>query len=211
MVFEDRQDAGRQLATQLGEFANRSNAIVLGIPRGGVVVAFEIARALNLPLDVFLSHKLGVPGHEELAFGAIAADGGRYLDQQVIHSARVSSADMARITAETERLLNQRAALYRGDRPPIQIDNKTVILVDDGIATGASAFAAIRALRQMQPAALILAVPVAPASTCAWLQRSVDRLVCLYAPRDFFAVGQFFRSFEQVEDEVIVQLLQQAA
>jgi putative phosphoribosyl transferase len=210
MIFNDRKDAGCQLATQLGEFAGRGDAIVLGIPRGGVVVAFEIARALKLPLDIFLSHKLGVPGHEELAFGAIAAGGSRYLDQEVVHSGRVTSEEIARITAEVERLLNQRASLYRGERPPIQVAGKTVILADDGIATGASAFAAIRALREMQPAALILAVPVAPASTCAWLRRSADRLVCLYAPRDFFAVGQFFSNFAQIEDEEIVRLLRQA-
>jgi putative phosphoribosyl transferase len=211
MIFSDRQDAGRQLATQLVEFVCRSDAIVLGIPRGGVIVGFEIARALRLPLDIFLSHKLGVPGHEELAFGAVAAGGSRYLDQQVIHSASVTATDVARITAETELLLNQRAALYRGDRPPVQIADQTVILVDDGIATGASAFAAVRALREMSPATLVLAVPVAPASTCAWLRRSVDRLVCLHAPRDFYAVGQFFRSFAQIEDEEIVRLLRQAA
>jgi putative phosphoribosyl transferase len=209
MVFENRQDAGRQLATQLGEFADRSNAIVLGIPRGGVVVAAEVARLLSLPLDIFLSHKLGVPGHEELAFGAIASGGGRYLDEQIIHSARVSSADIAHIATAVEHQLNQRAALYRGNLPPIKVGGKTVILVDDGIATGASAFVAVRALRAMQPAALILAVPVGPASTCTWLQRSVDRLVC-DPQRDFFAVGQFYRSFAQVDDEVIVRLLQRA-
>ena len=207
MIFNDRQDAGRQLAAQLAEFASHGDAIVLGIPRGGVVVAEEIARSLGLPLDIFLSHKLGVPGREELAFGAITAGGGRYLDRQLIDSVMISESDVARITSETKRLLDQRALLYRGDRPPVDVAGKTVILVDDGIATGASAFAAIRALREMRPTAIILAIPVAPVSTCAWLQRSVDRLVCLHAPQDFFAVGQFYRSFAQVEDEEIVRLL----
>jgi putative phosphoribosyl transferase len=220
MIFENREDAGRQLAKQLAEFAQRPDAIVLGIPRGGVVVASEIAEALHLPLDIFLSHKLGVPGHEELAFGAIAAgqakssegqpEQARYLDDLVIRAEGVSAADIERVTAEVEQMLNQRAVLYRRDRPPLEVEGRTVILVDDGIATGASAFAAIQALRQMKPATLVLAVPVAPASTCAWLRRLVDRLFCLYAPRNFFAVGQFFESFPQSEDQEIVALLHRA-
>jgi putative phosphoribosyl transferase len=211
MIFEDRQDAGRQLATHLAEFAGRPDAIVLGIPRGGVIVASEIAQALNLPLDIFLAHKLGVPGHEELAFGAIADGGSRYLDEEVIRAECVSPEAIDRVTAQVRQLLNQRALLYRGRRPPLQLAGQTVLLVDDGIATGASVYAAVRALRQMQPAALILAAPVAPASTCAWLCSSVDRLVCLHAPQSFYAVGQFFRNFSQVEDDEIVRLLQPAA
>jgi putative phosphoribosyl transferase len=215
MIFKNRQDAGRQLATHLEEFARRKDAIVLGIPRGGVVVAFEIAQALHLPLDIFLSHKLGVPGHEELAFGAIAAgqllpEHARYLDEQAIQAASITSEDIERVTAEVQQLLNCRAVLYRGDAPPLQLAGRTVLLVDDGIATGASVYAAINALRQMKPAELIVAVPVAPASTCAWLRSSVDRLVCLYAPQDFYAVGQFFESFSQLEDEEIIDLLQRA-
>lgn len=208
MIFQDRQDAGRQLANQLEDLANHPNAVVLGIPRGGVVVASEVARALHLPLDIFLSHKLGVPGHQELAFGAIAAGDGRYLDQQVIRYEHISPEAIDRVTAEVQNLLNRRAALYRGDHPPLQVRDRTVLLIDDGIATGSSAYAAIHALRQMQPAAIILAVPVAPASTCVWLRPSVDRLVCLHAPQDFFSVGQFFRDFSQVEDEEIIPLLQ---
>jgi putative phosphoribosyl transferase len=208
MIFQDRQDAGRQLATHLAEFADRPNAIVLGIPRGGVIVAFEIARALNLPLDIFLAHKLGVPGHEELAFGAIAATGSRYLDEEVIRSECVSPEAIDRVTAQVRQLLRQRALLYRGHRPPLHLAGQSVVLVDDGIATGASVYAAILALRQFGPAELILAAPVAPASTCAWLRGSVDRLVCLHAPQDFHAVGQFFRDFAQVEDDEVVRLLQ---
>jgi putative phosphoribosyl transferase len=211
MIFENRQDAGRQLAARLAEFADRPAAIVLGIPRGGVIVALEIAQALRLPLDIFLAHKLGVPGHEELAFGAIAAAGSRYLDEEVIREMHVSPEAIDLVTAQVRQLLNQRALLYRGRRPPLQLAGRTVLLVDDGIATGASVYAAILALRQIGPAAIVLAAPVAPASTCAWLRTSVDRLVCLHAPPDFHAVGQFFRDFSQVEDDEIVRLLQPPA
>jgi putative phosphoribosyl transferase len=211
MIFENRQDAGRQLAARLAEFADRPAAIVLGIPRGGVIVALEIAQALRLPLDIFLAHKLGVPGHEELAFGAIAAAGSRYLDEEVIREMHVSPEAIDLVTAQVRQLLNQRALLYRGRRPPLQLAGRTVLLVDDGIATGDSVYAAILALRQIGPAAIVLAAPVAPASTCAWLRTSVDRLVCLHAPPDFHAVGQFFRDFSQVEDDEIVRLLQPPA
>jgi putative phosphoribosyl transferase len=211
MIFENRQDAGRQLATHLAEFADRPDAIVLGIPRGGVIVALEIAQALRLPLDIFLAHKLGVPGHEELAFGAIAATGSRYLDEEVIREMCVSPEAIDRVTTQVRQLLHQRALLYRGRRPPLQLAGRNVLLVDDGIATGASVYSAILALRQIGPAAIVLAAPVAPASTCAWLRGSVDRLVCLHAPPDFHAVGQFFRDFSQVEDDEIVRLLQPPA
>jgi putative phosphoribosyl transferase len=211
MIFEDREDAGRRLAKELGEFANRKDVLVLGIPRGGVTVAFEIAQALQLPLDVFLAHKLGVPGQEELAFGAIAAGGGRYLEQHVIQAERISPEQIERVTVEVKQMLDQRAVLYRGDRPPLQVGERTVILVDDGIATGASMFAAVSALREMKPAMLLVAAPVAPASTCAWLQRTVDRLVCLVQPQDFYAVGQFYRNFSQVTDEEVIHLLRRAA
>ena len=210
MIFEDREDAGRRLAKELGEFANRKDVLVLGIPRGGVTVAFEIAQALQAPLDVFLSHKLGVPGQEELAFGAIAAGDGRYLEQHVIRAEGISAEQIERVTIEVKRMLDQRAVLYRGDRPPLQVGERTVVLVDDGIATGASMFAAVSALREMKPAMFLLAAPVAPASTCAWLRRMVDRLVCLYEPQDFYAVGQFYRNFSQVTDEEVIDLLRRA-
>ncbi|MGA1983191.1 MAG: phosphoribosyltransferase [Acidobacteriaceae bacterium] len=210
MIFEDREDAGRRLAKELGEFANRKDVLVLGIPRGGVTVAFEIAQALQLPLDVFLSHKLGVPGQEELAFGAIAAGDGRYLEQRVIRAEGISPETIERVTVEVKRMLDQRAVLYRGDRPPLPVEERTVVLVDDGIATGASMFAAASALREMKPAMLIVAAPVAPASTCAWLRNMVDRLVCLYEPQDFYAVGQFYRNFSQVTDDEVIHLLRRA-
>jgi putative phosphoribosyl transferase len=211
MIFEDRADAGRRLAEQLKGFADRTDVLVLGIPRGGVVVAFEIAMALHRPLDIFLSRKLGVPGQEELAFGAVADGDGRFLDARLIRAEGISEEQIERITAEVRETLHRRATQYRGDRSAPKLEGQTVLLVDDGIATGASVYAAIRALRQMRLAALVLAVPVAPASSCAWLRREVDQLVCLYAPADFHAVGQFYGNFMQVEDDAVMELLRRGS
>jgi putative phosphoribosyl transferase len=210
MIFTTREEAGRQLARRLEVYANRKNTIVLGIPRGGVTVAFEVAQALHLPLDIFLSRKLGVPGQEELAFGAIAAGDGRFLDQQVIRAAGISPQEIEHVTQEVKETLQQRASLYRGNRPPLQIEGRTIILVDDGIATGSSIYAAINALQHMRIEKLVVAVPVAPAFTCAWLRAQVDQLVCLYAPEQFYAVGQFYRSFSQVSDKEVIDLLRRA-
>ncbi len=210
MIFKDRADAGRELAKRLGNYANRADTIVLGIPRGGVAVAFEVAQALHLPLDIFLSRKLGVPGQEELAFGAIAANDGRFLDEQVIRATGISEQQIESITEKVKETLQKRAVLYRGTRPALRVEGLTVILVDDGIATGASAYAAIRALREMKPARLIVAVPVAPASTCAWLRDAVDELVCPCMPKNFYAVGQYYVRFRQVTDEEVTDLLRRA-
>ena len=173
------------------------------------MVAFAIATALHLALDVLLSRKLGVPGQEELAFGAVAAGDGRFLDERLIRFEGISEEQIERITAEVREVLQRRAVQYR-ERPPPKLEGQTVLLVDDGIATGASVYAAIRALREMRPAALVLAVPVAPASACAWLRREVEQLVCLYAPAEFYAVGQFYGNFAQVEDAEVVELLRRA-
>lgn len=210
MVFKDRADAGRQLAKPLLRFADRPDVLVLGVPRGGVSVAFEVATALHAPLDVCLSRKLGVPGQPELAFGAVAAGGGRYLDQSLLCSIGISNAEVERITAEVRSELDRRATLYRGDRPPLQLAGKTVILVDDGMATGASIYAAAQALRLMQPAKLVVAVPVAPPATWAWLRTAVDEIVCLDLPDPFLAVGEFYQDFTQVEDEEVIELLQRS-
>ncbi len=210
MRFANRKDAGLQLAEGLQSFAGCTDVVVLGIPRGGVPVAFEIATKLNAPLDVCLSRKLGVPGHEELAFGAVAAEDGRYLDEGVIQAAGISPQQIEQVTAQVKEVLNRRAILYRGDRRPLEVAGKIVILVDDGIATGASVYAAIHALRQMKPAMLIVAVPVMPASTYGWLQQTVDLLVCLYVPDEFCSVGQFYRDFSQVEDQEVITLLRSA-
>lgn len=210
MMFEDRADAGRRLAKRLANYADRDDVIVLGLPRGGVPVAYEVAAALHAPLDVFLARKLGVPGHSELAFGSVAAGDGRYLDETTVRDAGISPAQVDRITAEVRAELDRRDALYRKNRTPLELKSNTVILVDDGIATGASIYAAIQALRQMQPARLLIAVPVAPASTWAWLHDKVDELVCVDLPEPFLAVGSFYRNFEQVEDSEVLATLQRA-
>lgn len=211
MVFDDRADAGRKLAARLGAYARRKDVIVLGIPRGGVPVAFEVARALEAPLDVFLSRKLGVPGQEELAFGAVASGDVRVLDQQIIEAVGVSEQQIEQTTQNVKRELERRERAFRGSRPSLKVDGLTVILVDDGIATGSSMRAAINALRQMKPARIVVAVPVAPVSTCNRLQHEVDELVCLHMPESFFAIGQFYGDFSQVPDEEVAGLLQRSA
>jgi putative phosphoribosyl transferase len=211
MVFRNREDAGTRLAAQLGAYANQKNVLVLGIPRGGVPVAFEVARALNAPLDVCLARKLGVPDQEELAFGAIAAGGVRYLNQSIIDAAGISTEEIERITKEAARKLQDREVLFRSGKPPLLLEGRTVILIDDGIATGASMHASVLALRQMHPAKLVIAVPVAPIDTCGWLRPYVDELVCLDNPLDFYAVGQFYEYFPQVADEEVLDVLRRAA
>jgi putative phosphoribosyl transferase len=211
MVFRDRQEAGRKLAAQLHAYANRKDVIVLGIPRGGVPVAFEVAKALDAPLDIFLSRKLGVPGQEELAFGAIATGGTRVLDREIIEGAGISEQQIEQITAKVKKELERRENLYRGAQPPLKVEGLTVLLVDDGIATGSSMRAAIDALRQMKPAQVVVAVPVAPLSTCNRLRPEVDKLICVDTPADFYAIGQFYEDFSQVADEEVTELLRRAA
>lgn len=210
MVFENRADAGRRLAQRLVAYANRKDVIVLGIPRGGVPVAFEIAAALAAPLDVFVSRKLGMPGQEELAFGAIASGGVRILDQELIEAVGIAPADVERITANVRKEVERREKLYRGGRQPLVVQGKTVILVDDGIATGSSMRAAIEALRQMKPARVVVAVPVAPLHTCKQLRSKVDELICPYEPEPFYAIGQSYDDFSQISDEEVTALLQHA-
>src|SRR6202044_1516408 len=210
MIFEDRVDAGQRLAKRLDSYALRADVVVLGGPRGGVVVAFEVAAALGAPLDVFLSRKLGVPGQTELAFGAVSASGGRYLDEYILRTTGITNAQVEWITAEVRKELDRRASVYRGDRPALDVLGKTGILVDDGVATGASVYAAIQALRQMQPTRLVLAVPVAPASAWEWLRTAGNEIVFLDLPEPFAAVGSFYRNFTQVEDAEVVGLLERA-
>ncbi len=210
MIFKDRQEAGQRLAKRLNRYGNRMDVIVLGIPRGGVPVAFEIAQALNVTLDIFLSRKLGVPGNEEFAFGAIAANDGRFLDTEVIRLMGISEQQIEDISEKVKETLSRRAALYRDDRTPVQIAGRTIILVDDGIATGASIHAAIDALQQMKPAKFVVAVPVSPPETCRWLRNEVDQFVCLQEPEQFYAVGQFYEQFPQVTDDEVADLLQRA-
>jgi len=211
MIFRNREDAGTRLAEKLRAYTNLKDVVVLGIPRGGVPVAFEVARALNAPLDVCLARKLGVPAQEELAFGAIAAGGVRYLNQSMVLAAGISAEEIERIAERAETKLRERAALFRRDKPPLVLEGRIVILVDDGIATGASMHAAVLALREMHPAKLIVAVPVAPGDTCSWLRPYVDQLICLDNPMDFYAVGQFYEYFPQVSDDEVLDVLRRAS
>lgn len=211
MIFSNRTEAGQKLALQLKQYAKRDDVIVLGAPRGGVPVAFEVATDLRAPLDVFMLRKLGVPGREELAFGAIASGGVRILDRDIVEGLGITGLDIERVTRAEEQELERRELAYRGGRPPLDVSGRTVILVDDGIATGSSMRAAIRALRQMNPARIVIAVPVAPPATCSRLQSEVDELVCLDKPEPFYGVGQFYDDFSQVSDEEVKELLERAS
>lgn len=211
IIFQDRADAGYRLAKALQAYANREDVVVLGIPRGGVPVAFEVAKALHAPLDIFLSRKLGVPGQEELAFGAIASGGVRVLDQEIVDGVGISKEQIERITEKVRKELERRERAYRGTRAPLTIEGQAVLLVDDGIATGSSMRAAINALRQMKPARLVVAVPVAPQSTCSRLRAEVDEFVCLQTPKYFYAIGQFYDDFSQIADDEVTELLHLAA
>ena len=211
MIFANRTEAGQKLALRLKKYANRDDVIVLGVPRGGVPVAFEVAKGLRAPLDVFVLRKLGVPGREEFAFGAIASGGVRILDRDTVEGLGITGLDIQRVTLAEEKELERREQAYRGARPPLDISGLTAILVDDGIATGSSMRAAIRALRQMKPSRIVIAVPVAPVSTCNRLQFEADELVCLEMPEPFYGVGQFYDDFSQVSDEEVKDLLDSAS
>ena len=201
MIFNDRTEAGQELARHLTKYANRPDVIVLGVPRGGVPVAFEVAKALRVPLDVFVLRKLGVPGHEELAFGAIGSGGVRVLDSDIVRRLGLSDFVIERVTTAEKQELRRR----------LDVSGLIVILVDDGIATGSSIRAAIRALRQMKPARIVIATPVAPASTCDRLRFEVDELICAEMPEPFYGVGQFYADFSEVSDEEVNDLLSQAS
>ncbi len=211
MIFSNRKEAGQRLAERLRDYANRKDVIVLGIPRGGVPVAFEVAKTLKVPLDILLLRKLGVPGHEELGFGAIASGGIRTLSQEIVEALRLSPLDIELVTNRERKELKRREHAYRGHRPPLSVKGLTVILVDDGIATGSGMRAAVGALRQMQPARIVIAVPVAPSSSCDRLRSEVDDLVCLAMPEPFYGVGQFYFDFSQVSDQEVNELLDRAA
>jgi putative phosphoribosyl transferase len=209
-MFADRTEAGQRLAERLRGYSDSKDAVVLGVPRGAVVVAYEVASALHLPLDVFLSRKLGVPGREELAFGAVASGNVRVLDREIIDGLQITEKQIADVTQAVRRELDRREGLYRGSRPPLALEGRTALLIDDGIATGSSMLAAIRALRLLNPGRLVVAVPVAPAATCNRLRREVDELICLETPRFFYAIGQFYDDFSQVTDEEVAELLRLA-
>lgn len=211
MIFTNRSKAGRLLARRLTSYAGRKDVIVLGVPRGGVPVAFEVATALKAPLDIFLSRKLGVPGQEELAFGAVASGGVRILDRAIIEAVGLSEMEIDQITKTVQTELDRRQRVYRGTRPPLQLTGKAILLIDDGIATGSSMRAAILALREAQPARITVAVPVAPLQTYRDLSSEVDDLVCIYTPELFYGIGQFYEDFSQVTDAEVIELLDRAA
>lgn len=208
--FRDRREAGRILAGQLADYAGRPNVLVLALPRGGVPVAFEVARALDAPLDLFLVRKLGVPGHEELAMGAIATGGVRLLHPELVRRLGIAPEVIDRVAEAEQAELSRRGRAYRGDRPAPDVQGKTVILVDDGLATGASMRAAVAALRQAQPAEVVVAVPIAASETCNEFRDEVDRVVCARTPEPFFAVGMWYQDFSQTTDDEVRDLLRRA-
>jgi putative phosphoribosyl transferase len=210
MLFHDRSEAGRVLAGKLQKYADRSDVIVLALPRGGVPVAFEVAQALHAPLDIFLVRKLGVPGHEELAMGAIASGGVRVLNHEVVRALRMPEDVIDAVAAEEQQELERRERSYRGDRLPNDVRGRTVILVDDGLATGSTMHAAIAALRQQEPARIVVAVPIGAAETCDEFRLEADEVVCGRTPEPFYAVGLWYRDFSQTTDEEVQELLHRA-
>jgi predicted phosphoribosyltransferase len=211
MRFRDRTEAGRVLAEGLTGYVNRPDVVVLALPRGGVPVGSEVARALHAPLDVFVVRKLGVPGHEELALGAIASGGTRVLNDDVVHVLHISPETIEAVTRGEEQELQRRESAYRGHRPPLDVRGRTVILVDDGLATGATMRAAVAALRQRLPTKVVVAIPVAAPSTCEEFAREVDSLVCARTPEPFGAVGLWYEDFSQTTDDEVRALLARAA
>jgi len=210
-IFRDRPEAGRALGVKLASYSDRSDVVVLGIPRGGVPVAFEVAAALDAPLDVFLVRKLGAPRQEELAMGAIASGGVRILNPTVIESMRISPEEIERVAQREEKELRRRELSYRGERPPLDLDGRIAILVDDGLATGSSMRAAVGAVRKLHPARIVVAVPVAPPTTAREMRRIVDDLVCVATPEPFYSVGRFYQSFDQTTDAEVRDLLRRSA
>jgi putative phosphoribosyl transferase len=210
MIFRDRIEAGKYLATKLMDYKDQPGVLVLALPRGGVPVAFEVAQALRAPLDIFLVRKLGVPGHEELAMGAISTGGVRVLNEDLVNELRIPEDVIDAIAAVELKELKRRELAYRGSRPEPDVKGKTVILVDDGLATGSTIRAAAQALRQQQPARLIVAVPVSAPQTCNEYRIGVDEIICAITPEPFFGVGQWYLDFSQTTDEEVHDLLERA-
>jgi predicted phosphoribosyltransferase len=205
--FHNRADAGRRLAEKLAAYANRPGVLVLALPRGGVPVGGEVARALGAPLDVFLVRKLGVPGYEELAMGAVATGGIRVLNDEIVDGLGISDDVIDAVAAREQQELARRERLYRDDRPPPDVAGRTVILVDDGLATGATMRAAVQALRQRQPARIVVAVPTASPDTCEALKTEADDVICAMTPEPFLAVGHWYEDFRQTTDDEVRDLL----
>jgi len=210
-AFSNRAEAGRQLAEKLDKYAGRKDVIVLGLPRGGVPVAYEVAKRLRAPLDVFIVRKLGVPGFEELAAGAIASGGVRVLNEEVMRAIPYADEAIEAVTARETTELERRERIYREGRPPPELRDRIAILVDDGLATGATMRAAVKALRQSGAAKIVVAVPVGPPDTCREIEQEADETICLSTPPFFQAVGQYYEDFSQTSDEDVRELLSQAA
>jgi len=209
-VFRNRTEAGRALARLLAGFARRSDVLVLALPRGGVPVAFEVAEALHAPLDVFIVRKLGAPGQPEYAMGALASGGLRVLNENVVRLLDIAQAEIDAVVEAEQRELERREQLYRDALPPLDVRNRTVILVDDGLATGSTMAAAVKALRRLQPLYIAVAVPTAPADTCEALRAEADTVICATTPEPFRAVGLWYEDFAQTTDDEVRELLARA-
>lgn len=207
MIYRDRQDAGRELARKLGQYRNRHDVVVLALPRGGVPVGYEVARELHAPLDVFVVRKLGTPGQPELAMGAIASGGVRVINRDVVEALGIPGAMIEQVAQIEGEELKRRERDYRGGRPPVEVRGKIVIVVDDGLATGSTMRAAAQALRQEGAAKTVIAVPVAAKQSCEAVRQEADEVVCGATPDPFFAVGQWYRDFDQTTDGEVRELL----
>ncbi len=210
MIFRNRKDAGKQLATKLEKYRGRPDVIVLALPRGGVPVAFEVARELSVPLDIFLVRKLGVPSHKELAMGAIASGGVLVRNEGVVRYLNIPDEVIDSVAEEEQRELERREFAYRNHRPPLEVKRRIAILVDDGLATGSTMRAAAAALRKQDPARIVVAVPVSSPETCQEFRAEVDEVVCAATPRPFQGVGMWYEDFSQTTDEEVRELLERA-
>jgi putative phosphoribosyl transferase len=208
--FKDRVDAGRKLAKELSKYANRSDVLILALPRGGVPVAFEVAKELNVKMDVFIVRKLGVPGNEELAMGAIASDNIRVLNEDVVRSFQIPERVIDMVAENELRELERREHAYRGDRSKPEVSGSIVILIDDGLATGATMRAAAAALKTKNPAKIVVAVPTAARDTCEFFGREVDEVICVTTPEPFYGVGAWYGDFSQTTDKEVCELLEKA-
>jgi putative phosphoribosyl transferase len=207
MIYQDRRDAGKRLTRSLEQFAGRADVVVLALPRGGVPVGFEVAEALGAPLDVFIVRKLGVPGHEEYAMGAVASGGVIVLNEEATGSLGIPASMIEAVAAREQKEIVRRDRLYRGTRPPLDVRDKTIILVDDGLATGSTMRAAVEALRNRSPKRIVVAVPVGAVSSCRQLREIADEVICPSTPEPFEAVGLWYVHFEQTSDAEVRELL----